>query len=442
VHILSIQRLVLSSPSLPSTLYRNLLTFARPYGNTFPVTDPFLSPFRGILLNPENIDNVARCVCPPYDVISNIRAYYERDKYNVIRLELPMATPNLDPYSAAKGTLEEWLGAGVLVQDPKDTIYLYDQEFVLDGTSYRRKGIISLVRLDRQKILIHEATKKKAKEDRERLLTTTKTFTSIIFGLYEDRDRTIEAILDGSEQEVIYDFVDEQSIRNRFLRMTKTSEITALSGLMEERSVYIADGHHRFDVSCRLGLSYAPFYITNMYSEGIVILPYHRTVAFVRPRPVGELINAIKEFVEIEQYPADGDNDLKHVLASIARSPSPAFAFFAKDDSRHFYVARQSAVIPQEGKTDEALARLKVNIIHSGVLKGLLKISDDEISFTHEAEKAVNDVREGAADLAILVPPTDVEEVKAVADKGLIMPPKSTFFFPKVLTGLVFHKYA
>jgi uncharacterized protein (DUF1015 family) len=406
------------------------------------MTGPFISPFRGILLNPDKAGDIAKCVCPPYDVISNIRTYYERSPYNVIRLELPMGTPNLDPYSAAKGALDEWRATDILVRDPKETIYLYEQDFSVGGVTYRRKGIIPLLKLDRERILTHEATKKKAKEDRERLITTTKTCTSIIFGLYEDRDRTIQSLLDGSKKELIHEFVDEQTIANRFLRMTDPGEMKALSDLMEQRPVYIADGHHRFDVSCKLGLGYAPFYITNMYDDGIVILPYHRTVTFAEGRPVNGLIDALKGFMEVETVPADGDERLKEVLDRIARSPSTALALFSKDDGDRFYVCRQTAPVPLGETTDDALAKLKVNIIHSGVLKGLFGIADEEIAFTHEAGRAVSDVRRGAADLAVLVPPTDVEEVKAVADRGLIMPPKSTFFFPKILTGLVFHTYA
>ncbi len=165
-----------------------------------------------------------------------------------------------------------------LLPDAAETIYVYEQEFTIDGTTYARRGLIPLVHLDHARILTHEETRKAAREDRERLIQRLKTFTSLIFALYDDKQKKIENLLVSSEKELMYDFSDELSIRNRFYRMNDAAQIRELVALMEEKRIYIADGHHRLSVAFKLGLPYVAMYLTDMYSEGTVILPYHRIV--------------------------------------------------------------------------------------------------------------------------------------------------------------------
>ena len=192
-------------------------------------------PFKGILYNRKKIDNIASCVCPPYDVVSSVRTYYERDPFNAIRLELPMSQPSMDKYNVARHTMEQWLRTGVLQKDTSDTIYVYDQEVIVDEIHYLRRGFIALNRLQKERILTHEQTRKKAKEDRERLIGMLKTYTSLVFALYEDKEEAIEDILISSQKEKLYDFIDEQSITNRFYRMTDPGEMERLASLMESK---------------------------------------------------------------------------------------------------------------------------------------------------------------------------------------------------------------
>ncbi len=418
------------------------MTFRTRCGNKFIMNELIVKPFRGLLYNTQKIDDISRCVCPPYDVISSVRTYYERDPFNAIRLELPMPQPALDPYSTARNTLDQWTAEQVLVPDKNETIYVYEQEFAVDGSVYQRRGFIGLAKLDMSRILIHEATKKKAKEDRKRLITSTKTFTSIVFMLYQDMEQTIEGLLTGSDKEEMYDFIDEQSVTNRFYRMKDSKEIEALSRLMSDRYLYVADGHHRLDVSSQLQIPYIPFYMTNMYAPGIVILPYHRTVKFARSRSLEELFLAMKGTVIIEKYPVDSVDSIMAALRDISLAVGPQFIMYGKEDKAHFYMLKEKAPIPVKDAASDALKRLKVNILHNGIVKQLLSIEDEEISFTQDAAGAIATIQQGASDLIFLLPPTGVEEVKRIADEGLYMPPKSTFFYPKILTGLVFHRYA
>jgi len=399
-------------------------------------------PFKGILYNKERVKDIALCVCPPYDVITNIRAYYERDGLNAIRLELPMPTPSMDKYNTARETMEEWMKDGILREEDSETVYVYEQEFSIEGTAYLRRGFIALHKLDRDRILTHEETRKKAKADREQLINTLKTFTSLIFGLYEDGDQAIENILATSQKENIYDFVDEQSIRNRFYRMKDMGDIGRLTSMMDKKKIYIADGHHRLDVSYRLDLPYIPLYLTNMYSPGIVILPYHRIVRFAKKKNLQTLLGAAEGFIEVKRHDYTGKNTLKALFPAINGSSRPSFLLYSHEDPAHIYQLTEAVPVVTDNGVHDVLKRLRVNILHNGILKTLIGIDDEEISFTQDHYESVDLVQKGSVDLALFLPSTTVDEVKSIAENGLYMPPKSTFFYPKILTGLVFYKYA
>jgi uncharacterized protein (DUF1015 family) len=352
-----------------------------------------------------------------------------------------MSQPSMDKYNVARHTLEQWLRTGVLQKDTSDTIYVYEQEIIVDEIHYLRRGFIGLNRLQKERILTHEETRKKAKEDRERLITTLKTYTSLVFALYEDKEEAIEDILIGSQKEKLYDFVDEQTITNRFYRMTDPDEMDTLVSLMESKKIYIADGHHRLAVSYKIGLEYIPLYLTNMYSTGIVIFPYHRIIKFNKPRSLNELLSLLKERVDIEKFPLIDNNSPRLATQKINTTPKPAYIMYSKDDPNNFYILSEKSPVYTDPSVHESVRKLKVSILHMGILKGILNVQDEEISFTQALDKSVTQIKDGTLDLALFLPPTLVEEVKEIADNSLYMPAKSTFFYPKILTGLVFYQY-
>lgn len=412
-----------------------------PCVNTLGMSPPLTKPFKGILYNKEKIKDISLCVCPPYDVITNIRAYYEKDGLNAIRLELPMATPSMDKYNSAKQTMEEWVANGILQQESKETVYVYEQEFSIEDTVYTRRGFIALHKLNRDRMLAHEETRKKAKADREQLIDTLKTFTSLIFGLYEDGEQEIENVLVSSRKEKIYDFVDEQSIKNRFYRMTDEEDIRQLTSMMDQKKIYIADGHHRLDVSYRLNIPYIPLYMTNMYSPGIVILPYHRTIQFAKKRNLRKLLSATEGFIEIKKHDYTDKDTLRALFSAINSSSRPSFLLYSHEDPGHLYQLTETMPVDADKGVHDVLKKLRVNILHNDILKKLIGIDDEEISFTQDHYESVDLVQKGFIDLALFLPSTTVDEVKNIAENNLYMPPKSTFFYPKILTGLVFYKY-
>jgi uncharacterized protein (DUF1015 family) len=404
--------------------------------------DPLIKPFKGVLYDCDRVGDVSECVCPPYDVIPDPSVYYGRSPYNAIRLEVPCGEEGHDVYESARDVLDSWFAGHVLAFDDKPSVYVYEQEFELDGASFKRTGLIPVVRLDGRQILTHEQTRKKAKEDREKLIEKLKTFTSLIFAMFEDGNRDIGRLVDGAKKELIYDFVDEQSIRNRFLRMTDPGELAELARLMNDKDLYIADGHHRLSVAMKLGLPYVAIYLTDMRAEGIRILPYHRVAKLGTPRGIGEMLKTLSPYFEASETPVRGMGDVRGIIEEISSSPALSFALYGSGERPVLHVLRQKRPFEFDPGSHEVLKKLRVNIVHSGVLKHLLGIKDEEISFLNDPEEAMTWVGEGKSDLAVFVPATSVDEVKGIADNGLFMPPKSTYFHPKVLTGLVFHKYA
>ncbi len=247
---------------------------------------------------------------------------------------------------------------------------------------------------------------------------------------------------DGAKKEQLYDFVDEQSIRNRFFRMTDVTEMGLLAALMDEKNLYIADGHHRLSVSMKLGLPYVAIYLTDMYAEGITILPYHRMVKLARKRGVKEILAALAPYFDVSTTPYESRESLNSLIEAISASPALSFVLYAAQDKPALYVFKQKRAIEFDPEAHEELRKLRVNVVHSGVLKHVLDIKDEEIFFLNDPVEAITCVDDSRYDYAVFVPATTVSEVKAIADNGLYMPPKSTYFHPKVLTGLVFHKYA
>ena len=379
------------------------------------------------------------CISPPYDVIQSLRRYYERSRFNVIRLELPVSLPSLPKYAHAQYTLEQWLKEGVLVEG-KGGIYVYEQKFTIEGRQYRRMGFVSLVRLDRERILVHERTKDRPKMDRRMLLSTLKTFTSLVFGLYEDHEGRIERILEGSRKEEIFHFLDEDGIENVLSRIEDEAAEQSLLALMADRKIYIADGHHRLEVSFELHLPHIPMYLSNLRSNGLVILPYHRACRLPPSiDPIAEL-KARGDLFGVAEHSFDGKGTLSSLRIEMARSPIPTFLFYTKKEPSLLYLVFVKGELLQRRDMPEELRRLKVNILEKGVLASL-GIREADLFFFHEEEKGIDLVRNGHFDLAIFLPPTRIEEVKAVAEKGLYMPPKSTFFFPKIPAGILLYRY-
>lgn len=382
----------------------------------------FISPFRALLYNRSKLDDVSKVICPPYDVIEDPEIYYARSPYNAVRLELPLGE---DRYEKAKMTLERWIGEGILVEDERDSIYVMEQDFTFEGKRGRRVGFFSLVLSDEAKILTHERIKREPKEDRKNLISKTKAFFSFIFGLYEDPSYEIDSIISSERRERIFEFEDDFGVKTEVYRISDETSISRLAELLSAKNIYLADGHHRLQVAYELKLRQIPMYLTNLYGDGLRIAPYHRLARVEKKRrDLG--LKMLSERYHLKRIRPSMESLMKELEEG-------RFGLLMREEKDQVYIF--------ELNSEDGSFGSKVTYAHEVILKDELGVEEDYIAFTPYLTKAFESVQKGDYDLSLLFPPAKIEDVKKVADSGSFLPPKSTYFFPKVPSGPIFFKY-
>jgi uncharacterized protein (DUF1015 family) len=416
-----------------------------------------IEPFRALMYNRKIVGDPSHVVAPPYDLIGAARQnqLYERSPYNVVRLELGREA---DRYLAAEKTLAEWLASGVVERSARLAIFQYTQTFDVEGRLLHRTGYIARVRLeefDRGRILPHEKTFPAAKEDRLRLLTALQVNTSSIFGLYSgahpELDRLREQV---AAREALIDLVDELGIRNELRPIEAPDEIAIVQRELEAPRILIADGHHRYETALNYRRAQrhenpssepAPYDYTMMTlvacdDPGLVILPTHRVVKSLPASAMATFTQRAHEVFEVEEV-AHRDqfrarlNDSGTGAIGVALKGNPNYLILRLRSTSTMETALPNA--PAE------VRRLDVSILHALVFDRIFGLRADEIrkggniEYTIEIGGALGAVAQGHADGAFLMNPPSIDDVERVSDAGATMPEKSTYFHPKLLTGLV-----
>ncbi|TLU53085.1 MAG: DUF1015 domain-containing protein [Chlorobium sp.] len=420
---------------------------------------PEIIPFQGILYNSELLSKASGLICPPYDVISVElqQQLYDSSPFNAIRLELPLES---DPYAAAALRLGEWLRDGNLDQDPVPAIYPYFQTFEdSEGISHTRTGFFSAMRLHdfaEKQVLPHEKTLSGPKADRLNLFRKTKTNISSIFGLYADENKTADRHL-KAYTETHAPIVDAlfQGVKNQMWRITDTELISPLQQSLLHRTVYIADGHHRYETGVNYRNEQAaanpshtgnePYnfilvYLANIYDEGLLIFPIHRLVHSLEGFDVSSLSLRLKEYFTVTEL-QDRDS-----LKSFLESESSNYVYGVVTSRNIFGISLKTDPIPLlDPAQPDALKRLGLVLLHELVLGRLLGISQEAMAkqtnllYVKDDRDVFDAVSSGRAQVGFVVKPTTVEQVLAVSETGEVMPQKSTFFYPKIMTGLIFN---
>ncbi|ACY17410.1 DUF1015 domain-containing protein [Haliangium ochraceum] len=437
-----------------------------------------IAPFCGILYDPERAP-ASQVVAPPYDVIdSEERARLAaRHANNSIHLILPQAAASDgaaasgaagDKYAAARATQSEWLDSGVLRRDQRPAIYRYHQVFTsaeLGGRTVTRRGFIAAVRLhafDEGVIMPHERTLRGPKIDRLALMEATESHLSQIFGMYQDPSGGTDRVFNELERrKPAIDATTDDGTRHLLWRLTEREAIGQLTRLMAPLKIYIADGHHRYETmlaqrqraSERAGgqlpehaaVQYATMFLANMNDPGLVVLPTHRLLHDVEGFSPEDLIAAASTYFDISTIPGAAHNAqrLRAELAT-ASSKRPSFAAVwpFQEDATVFSLKPQakSEFLP----THAALRELDVSILHGIILEELLGIdraaqeAQTNIRYYKDTQKALDAIADCKGQICFIMNPTPVEQVKAVADAHEVMPQKSTYFYPKIASGLVF----
>ena len=433
-----------------------------------------IAPFRGILYTPQAGD-AAQLLAPPYDVIGEQeRARLEAlDPHNCVRLILPRPAPgqpDASKYGAAAGLLRDWLDEGVLARDTRPAIYRYHQIFHAEGGEFVRKGFVARVKLrrfDEGVILPHERTLSGPKLDRLQLMRATRAHFSQIFGLYPDPERASDALFAALEREApAVEARTPDGVTQRLWRLTDCEAIHALGAFLDERKVYIADGHHRYETmialrdelraqypDARSSLDYGVMFFCNMDDPGLVVLPTHRVLRGIAGFDAAQLVERARPWFTVEQRPisGEGDGSLRAALAAAADLSSdgrelPAFGLITPGTD-------EAAILTLRADADfssvpalpahEALRSLDVTVLHAIVLETLLGLSresqarQDNLGYVKSWDGALAERNAAGVQAVFLMNATRVGQVKAVSDVGEVMPQKSTYFYPKIASGLV-----
>jgi uncharacterized protein (DUF1015 family) len=430
-----------------------------------------LIPFRGVLYNPEKVPDVSRVVAPPYDVIdaSFQQALHARHPNNVIRLELGLDEPGDNPaqnrYTRAAAQLKNWMATGVLHREREPGIYPYmiDYRSPLDAAGAPSgidagappktlKGFFSTVELEEfgtGKIYPHENTRAAAKTDRLNLLEACAANFSAIFSLFSDPKGAVIQLLDKSvnADKPRFEFTDDEGFRQRLWAITDKAVLNEIVAILKATPLFIADGHHRYETAlnyrkARRERAGSPkgiqpydsvlMLFASLEDPGLTVLPTHRVLTTPVP-PLADIKRLLGDTMDIEEIPSA---QFLRTLRSRGQA-APVFGMALRGAASPLLLSVKPAHRPKAGASERD--KLDVSLLQTLVMNTLCPKESDQhaLIYTKDDQEALDLVARGKATASLLLNPTKVGEVRAVAAAGERMPHKSTYFFPKPLTGLV-----
>jgi uncharacterized protein (DUF1015 family) len=426
-------------------------------------------PFRGVLYNPKKITNPSKVIAPPYDVIlpEEQEKLYSRSPYNIVRLILNQEP---DPYESVARLFQEWQNEGILARDEAPTLYFLSHRYTLrDGKEKERKGFIALARLEdfsSGAIRPHEATLAAPKEDRLKLMLACHANLSPIFALYDEPKQMINRLLAehvrGKPPDI--EVKEDKGGSCRLWRVTDAELVRMARQQMEQPPLLIADGHHRYEAamnyrehmrrekpgfSGREAFNYVMMYFANMKDEGVTILPTHRLVRSFPPIAFRELEESLMRYFYIEPYPknAEGQRSFLRALQSGGKKHRLIGASF-KRDPRYLILRLKNKRFMQRlaGDLSAPLQELDVSVLHRLILDHILGLKPEEqvaegaISYSQDEEKVLQALDKEDYQAGFILNPPKAEEILAISGAGEKMPQKTTYFYPKLIDGLVLNK--
>jgi uncharacterized protein (DUF1015 family) len=424
-----------------------------------------IAPFRALRYHPARV-SLSQVVTQPYDKISPRmqEQYYESSPYNLVRIILGKRTPadqaGDNPYTRAAAFLADWRREGILVQDAEPSLYRYSQRFTVPGgqTELERRGFIGLGRIEdysAQVVFRHEQTLAKPKADRLDLLRATRAHFGQIFMLYSDPSAEIEAAL-ASDRAADMETRDEYGVVHRVWKVSDPSVISRVRDRMRDKKLIIADGHHRYETAlnyrneCRAAAGspapdasseYVMMTFVNMDSPGLVILPTHRVVHGLPSFSADLFRDRGRDYFSIEEVDTSMDAARAHII--LREAAAVGTALLAVTAQRAFLIHRPKAIgSPIFAGLSLRQQSLDVVQLHKCLLETVLGISEEairnqqNIGYYRETDEALAQVRTGAANVAFLMSPVRMSQVRDIAFAGEVLPQKSTDFFPKLLSGL------
>ncbi|UCD36994.1 MAG: DUF1015 domain-containing protein [Fidelibacterota bacterium] len=405
-----------------------------------------IHPFPAILYRSDTESDVTPRVAPPYDVIDPALevTLRERNPYNIVRLILPEGSSGGSPYETASGLFRDWMGAGILYREDKPAMYVWEQEFNHDGTTYRRRALVAKVTCEPYRpggVMRHEHTHSGPKEDRLKLFQATGAQFSQIFGIFDDEQGEVAAILarlaGGTEQLAA---TGDDGHVSRLLGTTDNETIQGLQDYLAGCTITIADGHHRYETSVAYykGLNRQGTTLMTLVPSGdpgLVVLPTHRTIELPLDEQAFSQALAAKFSVEVlplESWPGLYQESAHHPESGIILAVAPTI-------DKVFKIGwhEKSAVSTGPESSDRQLG--DVVILHEYVLPAISKVFSEDtqhFGYYHDAGEAVEAARANGR-WAFLLRPTSTQMLLWAAEHQVVLPPKSTYFYPKFLSGFI-----
>lgn len=418
--------------------------------------------YKGLRFNCEKAGKIDELVCPPYDIINDEQreGYIQTNPHNIIRLELPKGE---NRYTQASEILESWLNDGILVKEDKPAIYIYEEEFTAYGERKSIKGIICRVKIEefsKGVILPHEFTLSKAKEDRLNLMKSTNCNFSQIYSLYMDEGENTLGKIDAlSAKEADIHLTDGEGVTHRMWIITDENAISEICDDFTERKLYIADGHHRYETALNYrnyqrengnavegdACDYQMMMLVDMEHPGLVVFPTHRLVRDLADFNAEKAMESCEEYFDITEY-----NDISTIesnLMELYNQGEKAYAFYSGNKSYKLLVLKSMDIIEKLlPNASKATQELDVTVLHTLILEKVFGIDPENmakqinLTYTKIFDEAISSVDSGKAQCAFILNPTRVSEIRDVASNGEKMPQKSTYFYPKMITGLVMNQ--
>jgi len=433
-----------------------------------------IKPFKAFRFDRRVVGDVGNCIAPPYDVISPAQQQqlYGKSRHNIVRIikGKTRSSDNGDnnQYTRAAEYLNKWIEQGVLKQDPAEAIYAYVQDFELAGTGFQRLTFVALAELEEfgKVVKPHEQILNDPMVDRLNLKTATSAGFGLVLMLYEDEQKVADEIItQATTTEPLVDFIDEQNVRHRLFALTAGKDIEQIVKMMSDKSCVIADGHHRYTV----GLSYSKassnpaarhqmLAFANTYQKGLIVLANHRLVGHLDNFSFEKLIAGLQEDFAMTGLHFDStqtrmDTRQKMLLQMKAEHDDGKNAFGIYGSHNAFYVAvlkdkrTMDSVVPN---MSSAWRTLDVSVLHKLVLERLLGIDEERLAkgenlqYVKDTPNAIDEsiaqVDTGHKQVAFFMNPVKIQQLKMVTDAGERMPQKSTYFYPKIYTGLTINK--
>lgn len=433
-----------------------------------------IKPFKAFRFDENMVGNVGNCISPPFDVISpdQQELLYNKSRYNIVRITKGKQTPSdndkNNKYTRAADYLNCWIKKGILKQDSTESIYAYVQNFQLSGTQFRRLSFIALAKLEEfgKTVRPHELTLDEPKIDRFNLKRATAATFGLVFMLYEDKQKTADKIIEKSAtQKPLADFFDENNVQHQLFVITDKNDIDAIAKMMLDKNCIIADGHHRYEAGLAYykettnpAAAYQMMAFVNTSYEGLVILATHRLIGNLKNFNIKNLIAGLEKNFKITMHtfnsPQTKTNAKQKMLDQMKseyHKDKNAFGIYTADKT--FYAAvlkNKPAMNSAAHEKSDPYKSLDVSVLHKLVLEKLLGIGETQlaggsnIEYIKDTDNAIDEsiakVDAGQKQIAFFMNPVKWEQLKKVTAAGELLPQKSTYFYPKLYTGLTINK--